>query len=63
MKLAYCLECAKRYGLSKFAFIDPTHIDKGDTVFTNYQGIAGKRLQPSKVGICKYCQVQEEIIP
>ena len=55
MKLPYCLECAKRYGLNKFAFIDPTHMDKGDTVF--YLG-GGKEFRPSRVGVCRYCNVK-----
>ncbi len=57
-KLAYCLQCGHRYSERKFTFIDPTHIDKGDTVFTNYQG-TGKSLQPSRVGICRYCNAKD----
>ena len=53
MKQAYCLQCGNRYSEYKFAFIDPTHIDKGDTVF--YLG-GGKELRPSRVGVCRYCK-------
>ena len=54
-KMAYCIQCLDRLGLSKFAFIDPTHIDKGDTVF--YLG-GGKELRPSRVGVCLYCNAK-----
>ena len=54
-KMAYCIQCLDRLGLNRFVFIDPTHIDKGDTVF--YLG-HGKELRPSRVGVCRRCKVK-----
>jgi hypothetical protein len=57
MKMAYCLECGRKYGERKFHVIDSTN-EKGDTVFKRKDG-SGSKIMPSRVGVCVYCHAKE----